>query len=219
MFERISAGAPSASTLPLVEDADPVADLHDQRHVVIDQEDADVVVRADRADDRGEVRYLRLREAGGRLVEQQEARTCRERARHAEPAFVAVAQRVRRGRSRAASGPGDRAACLRAASPHASTRRRRAPPPRRSPGPRASGMRGCAETCARAHGGRADAATSPSHRRRRDAPSPESGRSKPLTRLTSVDLPAPFGPIRPTTSPRPDLERDAGERLHTLEGP
>src|SRR4029077_2901673 len=32
---------------------------------------------------------------------------------------------------------------------------------------------------------------------------PESGRSKPLTRLTRVDLPAPLGPIRPTTSPRP----------------
>src|SRR6185437_3865250 len=30
---------------------------------------------------------------------------------------------------------------------------------------------------------------------------PPVGRSKPLRRLTSVDLPAPFGPIRPTTSP------------------
>ena len=35
----------------------------------------------------------------------------------------------------------------------------------------------------------------------------------------SVDLPAPFSPIRPTTSPRPDLDRhvlqrmDAGEAL------
>src|SRR6476660_2902221 len=27
------------------------------------------------------------------------------------------------------------------------------------------------------------------------------GRSKPLRTLTRVDLPAPFGPIRPTTSP------------------
>src|SRR5581483_3004693 len=31
---------------------------------------------------------------------------------------------------------------------------------------------------------------------------PSSGRSKPLRTLTSVDLPAPFGPISPTTSPR-----------------
>jgi len=29
---------------------------------------------------------------------------------------------------------------------------------------------------------------------------PELGRSKPVSTFTSVDLPAPFGPIRPTTS-------------------
>ena len=32
---------------------------------------------------------------------------------------------------------------------------------------------------------------------------PPLGRSKPLSTFTSVDLPAPFGPISPTTSARP----------------
>src|SRR5919204_3336089 len=32
---------------------------------------------------------------------------------------------------------------------------------------------------------------------------PAEGRSNPLSTFTSVDLPAPFGPIRPTISPRP----------------
>ena len=34
---------------------------------------------------------------------------------------------------------------------------------------------------------------------------PEVGVSKPVSTLTSVDLPAPFGPIRPTTSCRLQL--------------
>jgi hypothetical protein len=33
---------------------------------------------------------------------------------------------------------------------------------------------------------------------------------------TVVDLPAPFGPSRPNTSPSRHGERDAGERLHAL---
>src|SRR5579862_4504538 len=32
---------------------------------------------------------------------------------------------------------------------------------------------------------------------------PDVGRSNPLSTFTSVDFPAPFGPISPTTSPRP----------------
>ncbi len=48
--------------------------------------------------------------------------------------------------------------------------------------------------------------------------SPMLGRSKPLRTFTSVDLPAPFGPISPTTSRRCRLERDAAQRLDALEG-
>ena len=43
------------------------------------------------------------------------------------------------------------------------------------------------------------------------------GRSKPLSTLTSVDLPAPFGPIRPTISPRCSSSVTPRERAHALE--
>src|SRR4051812_33389498 len=45
---------------PLVEHVDAVANLHDQRHVVVDQQHARAVVVADRAHDRDEVRHLGL---------------------------------------------------------------------------------------------------------------------------------------------------------------
>jgi len=47
---------------------------------------------------------------------------------------------------------------------------------------------------------------------------PDVGRSNPVMRLTSVDLPAPLGPNQ-ATRPRacPQLERDGVERLHALE--
>ena len=77
----------------LVEHVDPVADLHHERHVVVDQEHARVVVVAHRPHDRGELGHLRLGQPGGRLVEQHEARLGRERARDAEPPLVAVRER------------------------------------------------------------------------------------------------------------------------------
>ena len=40
---------------------------------------------------------------------------------------------------------------------------------------------------------------------------PGRGRSSPLTHLSTVDLPAPFGPIRQVTVPAVDLEVDALE--------
>ena len=36
---------------------------------------------------------------------------------------------------------------------------------------------------------------------------PLSGRSSPVIRLNSVDLPAPFGPMMPSASPARDVER------------
>jgi branched-chain amino acid transport system ATP-binding protein len=44
----------------LVEHLDPVADLENERHVVVDQEHAGAVVVAHRANDGGELRHLRL---------------------------------------------------------------------------------------------------------------------------------------------------------------
>ena len=46
---------------------------------------------------------------------------------------------------------------------------------------------------------------------------PAEGKSKPLSRLTRVDLPAPFGPIRPITSCAVQLERDTAEGVDPLE--
>src|SRR5581483_7049284 len=80
---------------PAVEDVDPVADLHDQRHVVVDQEHARLALVADEPDDGGELRHLGLGQAGGGLVHQDEAWRRRERARDAEPALVAVREHRR----------------------------------------------------------------------------------------------------------------------------
>ena len=46
---------------------------------------------------------------------------------------------------------------------------------------------------------------------------PAVGRSNPVRRFTSVDLPAPFGPISPTTSWRCSVERDALHRVDAVE--
>ena len=80
----------------LVEHLDAVADVHDQRHVVIDEEHAGVVLVAHRAHDLGERRHLRLGETGGGLVHEHEARLGRERTRDAEPTLVSVRKRAGR---------------------------------------------------------------------------------------------------------------------------
>src|SRR5205809_8029437 len=54
-----------------VDDVDVVADLHDQRHVVLDQEDAGPPPGDDLPEDLTESLRLRAVEAGGRLVEEE----------------------------------------------------------------------------------------------------------------------------------------------------
>src|SRR4051794_26825023 len=76
----------------LVEHVDAVAHLHDQRHVVVDQQDARAMVVAHAADDGNELRHLGLRQTGRRLVHQYVARLRGERAGDAELALVAVRQ-------------------------------------------------------------------------------------------------------------------------------
>ena len=95
---RISSGRALGERATLVEHVDPVADVHDQRHVVIDQQHARLVVVAHRADDRREFGHLRLGQTRGRLVEQHEARLGGERAGDAESPLVTVSEgRRRRG--------------------------------------------------------------------------------------------------------------------------
>ena len=50
--------------------------------------------------------------------------------------------------------------------------------------------------------------------RRRCTTEPESGRSSPAMVISSVDLPEPDGPTRPTASPRSTAERDALQDVH-----
>ena len=81
---------PRRERASLIEDDDPVADLHDQGHVVVDQEHACLVLLDDRADDRGEFGHLRLGQPCRRFVHQDEARLGRERSGDAELALVAM---------------------------------------------------------------------------------------------------------------------------------
>ena len=57
---------------------------------MLDEEDRELLVVADLADERHELERLLRVHPGGRLVEEQELRLRRERARHLEPALVAV---------------------------------------------------------------------------------------------------------------------------------
>ena len=86
-------GRPLGEHPALVEHEDAVADVHDQRHVVIDQQDARLVVVPHRADDGGELGNLGLGQPGGRLVHQHEQRLHRERPGDSEPALVPVRER------------------------------------------------------------------------------------------------------------------------------
>ena len=78
----------------VVEHGDVVGDGHHHVDVVLDQDDRDAAVR-EQADQRLETLDLAVREARGRLVEQQEPRLERERARDLEPALVAERQIAR----------------------------------------------------------------------------------------------------------------------------
>jgi hypothetical protein len=89
-------GRPLREDAALVEHLDAVAGLHDERHVVVDQEHARAVVLRDRADERGEVRHLRLDEPRRGLVEEHDGRLRRAPPRDAEAALVPVRERRRR---------------------------------------------------------------------------------------------------------------------------
>ena len=186
----------------LVEHVDALADLEHERDVVVDEQHAGAAV-ADGADRGREARHLRLGKAGRRLVHQHEARLGRECPGDAEPPLVAVRQRRRR--SVGVRGEAEQLEQLVApgAAPRGPRRRRRAPRPRRSPAPRAPpkawlcwNVRASPCRPRRYAGQRVTSRSSSSTR-------PRLGRSKPLRTLTSVDLPAPFGPISPTHLARP----------------
>ena len=162
------------------------------------------MVVAHRADDRGELRHLGLGQPGRRLVHQHERRLGRERAGDAEPPLVAVRERAGRRRVRDALEPEQLEQLVGPAPrrPRAAPRRR-APRPRRSRAPSGRETSGCAGTSARSRPGRAGAGSSAVTSRSLELDAcRRSARRSPESTFTSVDLPAPFGPIRPTTSCR-----------------
>src|SRR5437899_3830871 len=80
--------------LSLAEDVDPVAELHDQTQVVLDDEYAAAALRAHALDLRADCVGLRFVHPRGRLVEQEEARARGQRASDLEPPLVAVRERA-----------------------------------------------------------------------------------------------------------------------------
>src|SRR5439155_4935004 len=79
-----------------VQHVNAVADIHDQRNVVVDEEHTGLDLVAYRPDDLGEFRHLVLVQTGGRLVHQDEARLRGESARDPELPFLPVRQERRR---------------------------------------------------------------------------------------------------------------------------
>ena len=165
--------------------------------------------------------HLCFRQARRRLVHEHEPRPRRERAGHTETALVAVRRGWRPARPRTSSRPspleehdllrscasrGDAPVPSAATSTFSRTER-----------PRNAWL--CWKVRVRPAPAAAVGGSSGSRRVRSSSTEPLSARSKPVSRLTSVDFPAPFGPIRPTTSWSWSSRVDAGERLHALEGP
>ena len=71
---RTSAGRALGDLAPEVEHDDLVGDRHDHRHVVLDEQHAEVELVADRPDQLAELVDLGVGEAGRGLVEQQQPR-------------------------------------------------------------------------------------------------------------------------------------------------
>ena len=203
----------------LVEHVDPVADAHHERHVVVDQEHAGAEARRGAcgrpAANSG---TSALGQARGRLVHQHERGLDREHPRDAEPPLVAVRERVRR---RVAPAPRARAA--RAARP---PRRRASRGPAPTPSAATSTFSRTERLAERAAVLERPREPGPARRcelqRVMSLPPsstvPVVGTSKPLSTLTSVDFPAPFGPISPTTSCRRSSSDTSLSALHALEG-
>ena len=76
----------------VVEHGDVLADVHHQAHVVLDEQDRHAEALAQRLDQPAHRLLLGRVHACHRLVEQQQARLGRQRARDLEPALIAVGQ-------------------------------------------------------------------------------------------------------------------------------
>ena len=106
-FRWIAAGGPSAILLALVEDDHLVGDIHDQRHVVLDDQARDAAV-ADLQDQLGQLLGLVDVQPGGRLVEQQQGRLGGQGPGELDQPLAAEGQVRRRSRGRGTPGRGPR---------------------------------------------------------------------------------------------------------------
>jgi hypothetical protein len=77
-------------------DGHVVGDVHHEVHVVLDDEDREVELVAEVADEHAEVSDLLVVQASGRLVEQEQARLRDERAGELHALLRAVRERRRR---------------------------------------------------------------------------------------------------------------------------
>ena len=211
------AGVPSAMTLPKLRTVIAVADVHHQPDVVLDEEDR-VALRRDLPDERRHRLDLDRVHPGGRLVEQEQLRLGGERAGDLDPPLLAVGEVLH-----PLAHGGRRARPARGAPPRA----RGPPAPRRaaagSPRSRAASDSLPAQVLADddvvARGQlreepdvlegardaeRGDAVRARARGRARPSKLDRAGASaasRPETRLMIVVFPAPFGPMRPCTSP------------------
>ena len=110
--------------LAVVEHPDVLGHAHDDLHVVLDQEDRQVLLLAELVHELGEPLGLLRVHAGRGLVEQQQLRVGRERPRDLHAALVAVGQ-VRRASARAGRSSAPRTRASRAPSRATSTSSRR----------------------------------------------------------------------------------------------
>ena len=108
-----------------VEHVDALAEIHHQRHVVLDHQHAATVLGPDVEDELAQLVGLGRGQAGRRFVEQKETRIDRERAGKADAALLAVAETGRRAMRLLGRGSVRREWRARAAAP----RRGQAPAP------------------------------------------------------------------------------------------
>ena len=93
---RTKLGRAVGDLLAVVEHDDVVGDLHHHAHVVLDEEDRDLVLAADEAEELVEFGRLARVEAGGRLVEAEEQRIGAHGAGDLQPSLGAIGQVGRR---------------------------------------------------------------------------------------------------------------------------
>ena len=101
----------------VVEHDDMIGDLHDDRHVVLDQQDRGLVLVADRVEQRVEIGGFARVEAGRRLVETEQDRIGAHRAGDLEPPLRAIGQFAGRIVGAIDAGRSCRASTSRARSP------------------------------------------------------------------------------------------------------